>query len=70
MQLRHTEQMASQPSLPSSPGALGLVDLTVRSAQGDLLDVEPLDLGPDAPATAALAAERGPHPADARQRGE
>jgi hypothetical protein len=36
--------------------------LTVRDAEGDLLDVEPLDLGPDAPATAALAAERGPQP--------
>lgn len=62
--------MATQPSHPSSSGAPRLVELTVRSAQGDLLEVEPLDLGPDAPATAALAAERGPHPADTRQRGE
>ena len=44
--------------------------LTVRSAHSDLLEVDPLDLGPDAPATAALEAERGPQPGDVRQRGE
>lgn len=40
----------------------------MRSAQSDLLEVEPLDFGPDAPATAALEAERGPQPGDVRQR--
>jgi hypothetical protein len=44
--------------------------LTVRSSQGDLLEVEPLDLGPNAPATAALEAERGPEPRDVRPRGD
>jgi len=45
-----------------------VAQLTVRSAQSDLLEVEPLDFGPDAPATAALEAERGPQPGDVRQR--
>ncbi len=54
--------MATQPSHPSPPPPRSLIELTVRDAEGDLLDVEPLDLGPDAPATAALAAERGPQP--------
>jgi hypothetical protein len=49
---------------------MSLTELTVRSAQADLLDVEPLDLGPNAPATAALAAERGPRPTDRAGRGE
>ena len=47
-----------------------MVELTVRTAQGDLLEVEPLDFGPEAPATAALEVERGPEPRDVRQRGE
>jgi len=47
-----------------------VAELTVRTAQGDLLEVDPLDLGPDAPATAALEAERGPEARDVRQRGE
>ncbi len=47
-----------------------MAELTVRSAQSDLLEVDPLDLGPDAPATAALEAERGPQLGDVRQRGE
>ena len=47
-----------------------MVELTVRNAQSDLLEVDPLDLGPDAPATAALEAERGPEPRDVRQRGK
>ncbi len=34
----------------------------MRTAQSDLLEVDPLDFGPDAPATAALEAERGPEP--------
>jgi hypothetical protein len=60
--------MASQ---PSSSDRLSVADLTVHTAESDLLDVDPLDLGPDAPATAALKAERGPpQPGDVRQRGE
>ena len=47
-----------------------MAELTVRTAQSDLLEVDPLDLGPDAPATAALEAERGPEPDAVRQRGE
>ena len=57
--------MASQ---PSSSDRFSVAQLTVRSAQSDLLEVEPLDFGPDAPATAALEAERGPQPGDVRQR--
>lgn len=47
-----------------------MAELTVRIAQGDLLKVDPLDLGPNAPGTAALEAERGPEPGDVRQRGD
>lgn len=47
-----------------------MAELTVRNAQSDLLEVDPLDLGPDAPATAALEVERGPEPRDMRQRGD
>jgi hypothetical protein len=39
-----------------------LAELTVRKAHGDLLEVEPLDLGPGAPGTAALEHERGLEP--------
>jgi len=55
-------------SQPSSSDRFSVAQLTVRSAQSDLLEVEPLDFGPDAPATAALEAERGPQPGDVRQR--
>ena len=65
--LRHTQGMASQ---PSSWDRFSVAELTVHSAQSDLLEVDPLDLGPDAPATAALEVERGPEPRDVRQRGE
>jgi hypothetical protein len=65
--LRHTQGMASQ---PSSSDRFSVAELTVHAAQGDLLEVDPLDLGPDAPATAALEVERGPAPGDVRQRGE
>ncbi len=44
--------MASQ---PSSSDHFPVAELTVRTAQSDLLEVDPLDFGPDAPATAALA---------------
>lgn len=37
-------------------------DLIVRHADGDVLALEPLDLGPGAPGTAALETERGPEP--------
>ncbi len=47
-----------------------MAELTVRGAQGDLLEVQPLYLGPNAPATAALEAERGPERGDVRQRGD
>jgi hypothetical protein len=59
--------MASQ---PSSSDRFWVAELTVRTAQSDLLEVDPIDLGPDAPATAALEAERGPEARDVRQRGE
>jgi hypothetical protein len=59
--------MASQ---PSSWDRFSVAALTVHSAQSDLLEVDPLDLGPDAPATAALEVEHGPQPGDVRQRGE
>jgi len=65
--VRHTQGMAS---LPSSSDRFSVAELTVHSAQSDLLEVDPLDLGPDAPATAALEVERGPEPRHARQRGE
>jgi hypothetical protein len=64
---RHTHGMASQ---PSSSDRFSVAELTVRSAQSDLLEVDPLDLGPDAPATAALQVERGPEPRDIRKRGD
>ena len=42
----------------------------MRSAQSDLLEVDPLDFGPDAPATAALGVERGTEPRHVQQRGD
>jgi len=50
----------------STDSQLTLRELIVSRATGDLLEIEPLDLGPDAPATAALAAERGPEPTSRR----
>jgi hypothetical protein len=46
-----------------------VAELSVHAAESDLLLVDPLDFGPGAPATAALAAERGPQSKDARQEG-
>jgi hypothetical protein len=57
-------------SRPSSSDRFSVAELTVRSAQSDLLEVDPLDFGPDAPATAALEAERGSQPGDVPQRGD
>jgi hypothetical protein len=66
--LRHTEGMATEPSRSSSTDRFSVAELSVRPAESDLLSVDPLDFGPGAPATAALAAERGPQPDDVRQR--
>lgn len=61
--LRHTRPVAVDPS-PGSPILPRSVDqLTVTEARDDLLLVDPIDLGPGAPATAALELERGPQPA-------
>jgi hypothetical protein len=49
--------MAVQRSHPSAP-RWSLAELTVTHAHADLLEIEPLDLGPGAPASAALAEER------------
>jgi hypothetical protein len=62
--------MATHPSHPEPLDRLSLAQLIVRQAHGDLLDVEPLDLGPGAPATAALERERGPEPEDVLERGD
>ena len=62
--------MATESSHPSSWDRFSVAELTVREPQSDLLEVDPLDFGPDAPATAALEVERGPEPRDLRQRGE
>ncbi len=64
---RQTSGMALE---PSSSDRFSVAELTMRGAQGDLLGVEPLDFGPDAPATAALDAERGPEPRHVCQRGD
>jgi hypothetical protein len=61
---RHTVPVATDPSHPASLDRHSLSELTVRDAHGDLLEVEPLDLGPGAPATIALERERGPQPDD------
>jgi hypothetical protein len=55
--------MATEPSRSSSADHFSVAELSVRAAESDLLLVDPLDFGPGAPATAALAAERGQQPA-------
>jgi hypothetical protein len=60
--------LATHPSHPARNDPHSVAQLTVLEAHGDLLEVEPLDLGPDAPATIALEQERGPTPDDAAQR--
>jgi hypothetical protein len=49
--------MAVQRSQPPIP-QWSLQELTVKEASGDLLDVEPIDLGPGSPGSAALAIDR------------
>lgn len=51
-------EMASSAPQPPSSEPDWLEDLTVRHAQGNLLEVEPLDLGPGAPASRALELDR------------
>jgi hypothetical protein len=48
---------------------IAIADITVTNAREDLLLVEPLDLGPGTPATAALELERGPQPTVVPDRG-
>jgi len=48
-----------------SPRSPPLAGMTVSDAHGDLLEVQPLDLGPGTPATIALEHERGPQPHNA-----
>jgi hypothetical protein len=62
--------IASRAPQPPSPEHLSLAALTVREAQIDLLKVDPVDLGPGSPATAALEFERGPAFDDPDARGE
>jgi hypothetical protein len=62
--------VATHRSHPSALDRHSLAELIVRDADGDLLEVEPLDLGPGAPATTALAHERGPQLDDAPERGD
>jgi hypothetical protein len=62
--------MATEPSNVAPRSRFSVAELTVRPAEIDLLEVEPLDLGPEAPATAALEAERGPEPGSAHRRAE
>jgi hypothetical protein len=59
--------VATDPSHPAPLDRHSLAELTVRDAHGDLLDVEPLDLAPGAPATIALERDRGPRPDDAER---
>jgi hypothetical protein len=62
--------MATEPSRFPSADRFSVAELSVRDAESDLLLVDPFDFGPGAPATAALAAERGPQPDGVRQRDE
>lgn len=62
--------VATHRSHPTPLDRRSLAQLTVRDPYGDLLDVEPLDLGPGAPATAALERERGRQPDDAPEDGD
>jgi hypothetical protein len=61
--------MATDRSPSAAVLPLSLDGITVSQARGDLLLVEPIDLGPGSPATAALEVERGPRPAGVLERG-
>jgi hypothetical protein len=50
--------MASSAPQPPSSEPAWLEDLTVRQAQGNLLEIKPLDLGPGSPASRALELDR------------
>lgn len=67
--VRHTRTVATDRSPGTAVLPLSLDDITVTEAREDLLLVDPIDLGPGAPATAALEVERGPQPAAVRERG-
>jgi hypothetical protein len=62
--------VATDPSHPAPLNPRSLAELTVRDAHGDLLEVQPLDLGPGTPATIALEHERGPQPHNAIKSGD
>ena len=62
--------VATDPSHPAPFNRRSLAELTVRDAHGDLLEVQPLDLGPGTPATIALEHERGPQPHNAIKSGD
>ena len=62
--------VATDPSHPAPLNRRSLAELTVRDAHGDLLEVQPLDLGPGTPATIALEHERGPQPHTAIESGD
>ncbi len=61
--------MATDRSSSTAVLPLSIDDITVSEARDDLLLVEPIDLGPGAPATAALEVERGRQPTAPRERG-
>jgi hypothetical protein len=62
--------VATDPSQPAPLKRRSRAELTVRDAHGDLLEVQPPDLGPGTPATLALEHERGPQPHNAIKRGD
>jgi len=62
---RHTRHVATDRSSSISILPLSLDDITATEGRDDLLLVEPVGLGPGAPATAALEVERGPQRAAA-----
>jgi hypothetical protein len=57
--LRSYACVAAHRSRPQPPDHRTLAELTVRAGHSALLDVEPLDLGPGAPATVAPALVAG-----------
>lgn len=61
--------MATEPSHPL-PKTFTIAELTVQKADGDLLELDPLEMGPGTPGSDALAIERGPEPVDVDSGGE